>query len=227
MTRSKDPTPDNAPVTALSGKALGRLYTIKGGVQVERNRYFLFGSVMAGAVIALAFALSALLPLKTVTPYMIQVDNIGRTQAVPAAVTEFKPSEAQLRYFLAEWVYQVMTVRPGITTPNLARAFDKVQMAAIEQFRTHIATYRPVERSIESPDNTADVSIKAVNFLPEKNALIQFTVTETDKAGAKKLTDYSITIHYDTFVPQTEEQILKNPIGLVIKNFSLSREITK
>lgn len=227
MKRSTDFTPDNAPATALNDKALGRLYTLKGGVQVERNRYFLFGSIMAGAVIALSIAIMALTPLKTVTPYMIQVDNIGRTQAVPAAVTEFKPSEAQLRYFLAEWVYQVMTVRPGITTPNLAKAFDKVQMAAIEQFRSHIAAYRPVERSVESPDNTADVSIKAVNFLPEKNALIQFSVIETEKSGGKKTQDYSITIHYDTYVPQTEEQILKNPIGLVIKNFSLSREITK
>jgi len=220
-------TPDNAPATALNDKALGRLYTLKGGIQVERNRYFLFGSIMAGAVIALSVAIMALTPLKTVTPYMIQVDNIGRTQAVPASVTEFRPSEAQLRYFLAEWVYQTMTVRPGITTPNLAKAFDKVQGAAIEQFRSHIAAYRPVDRSVEFPDNTADVGIKVVNFLPQKNALIQFSVTETEKSGSKKVQDYSITIHYDTYVPQTEEQILKNPIGLVINNFSLSREITK
>jgi type IV secretory pathway component VirB8 len=227
MKRSTDSTPENAPATALNDKALGRLYTLKGSVQVERNRYFLFGIAMAGAVVALSIAIAVLTPLKTVTPYMIQVDSIGRTQAVPAAVTEFKPSEAQLRYHLAEWVYQIMTVRPGITTVNLTKAFDKVQMAAVEQFRSHIASYRPVERSIETPENTADVAIKSVNFLPEKNALILFTVTETDKMGGKKTIDYSITINYDTYTPKTEEQILKNPIGLVIKNFSLSREISK
>jgi len=225
--RSTDTTPDNTPATALNDKALGRLYTLKGGVQVERNRYFLFGVIMAGAVISLSIAIMALMPLKTVTPYMIEVDSIGRTQAVPAAVKEFRPSEAQLRYFLAEWVYQIMTVRPGITTQNLAKAFDKVQMAAIEQFRSHIAAYRPVERSVEFPDNTADVRIKAINFLPGKNALIQFSVIDTEKTGGKKVQDYSITINYDTYVPQTEEQILKNPIGLVIKNFSLSKEIGK
>lgn len=224
---SKDETPRNAPATALNDKALGRLYAIKGAVQVERNRYMVVGVSLAAAVVSLALAISALAPLKSVKPYMIEVDNIGRTQANPVGVGDYKPSEAQLRYFLAEWVYQLMTVRLGVTPGNLTRAYDKTLGAAVEQFKSHIESYRAIDRSVEFPEDFTDVKIKAINFLPEKNALIQFQLIEFSKTAGKLVKDYSITINYDNLTPQTEEQILRNPTGLVVKSFSLTKEMIK
>ncbi|ADC73309.1 Type IV secretory pathway TrbF protein-like protein (plasmid) [Thioalkalivibrio sp. K90mix] len=217
--------PENAPPSALDARTLKQRFLHEGALEVERNRYFVALMAMAGVVAMLGAAIMALTPLKEVTPYVIETDNVGRTAVSDAQVREFEPTEIQLRYFLAEWTDHMMTVRPGVTTQNLPQAFNKTEGTASRQFREHIDEYDPIGRATSNPERTVDTRIRSINFLPNQAVMIQFHTLERGPDQADQRTDYSLAINYETYRPQTEEQILENPVGLVITNFNLTRDM--
>ncbi|WP_019583736.1 type IV secretion system protein [Thioalkalivibrio sp. ALE16] len=223
--KNKDEAPEGAPSVALDAKAIKARFMNAGALEVERNRYFVAILAMCAVAGLLAFSIASLTPLKEVTPYVIETDNIGRTEVSNARAIEFTPSEIQLRYFLAEWTNQMMTIRPGVTSQNLPKAFNKTRGTASSQFREHLDSYDPIGRSTDSPEVTVDTQIRSINFLSDGAAVIQFYTETRSPNRATGREDYSLVVNYETFRPQTEEQILENPVGLVVTNFNLTRDI--
>lgn len=215
---------EGAPVTAISNKAIMRRYLDEGGVQVERNRYFVVILSLCVSIVVLAGAIYSLFPLKTVVPYDIKVDSIGRAEPIPITPEKFKAGDAEIKYHLAQWIDQIMTVRPGISRMNATKAYNYVDGDAVQQFAEWMNSYRPIDKAAANPDVTTDTYVTSLNKLGDDNYLVQFYTLTMDK-GSQKKQYWTATINYSTYVPSTEEEILKNPIGLHIDSFSISKVI--
>lgn len=217
--------PENAPAAALNAQAVRARYLHVGALEVERNRYFVLLLAALGVVAALALAVAALTPLKTVVPYVIETDDIGRTQPAAVTVQRFTPTDAQIRYFLAEWVDQLMSVRPGVTQVNLPRAYNKTRGTASTQFREFIAEHDPLGQVLGNPERITDTRIRSINVLGDGAVLIQFRTISREPRRPQEVQDYSLALNYRIQPPATEEEILQNPTGLLITNFNLTREL--
>lgn len=228
LKKKKDVTsvevPEGAPATAMSPRVVFRRYVDEGGVQVERNRYFLVILILSAVMSVMALAMILFFPLKTVVPYVIKVDSIGRAQPIQVAPEKFVASDAEIKYHTAQWINDVMTIRPGITRLNAKNAFNIVDGDAVGQFGRWMTEYRPIEKAVEHPEITTDTYVTSINKLSDHNLLVQFyTVTTT--AGSAEKQYWTATLNYSTFVPKTEEEILVNPIGMRIESFSISKVI--
>lgn len=217
--------PRATPASALHAVAVKRRFLNEGALEVERNRYFVLLLAFAGLIAVLVFAIAALTPLKEVIPYVIETDDIGRTQAAAVTVERFTPTDAQVRYFLAEWVDHLMSVRPGVTQVNLPKAFRKTRGTAATQFREYLEEFDPLGQVFNEPDRITDTRIRSINVLGDNAVLIQFRTITREPRRVDETQDYSLTLNYRLQPPTTEEEILENPTGLQITNFNLTREL--
>ncbi len=95
-------------------------------LQARNWRLIAFGNL------ALAGGLGAALVWQatrgTIVPWVVQVDKLGEAQVVAPATSDYKPSDAQIAWYLARFIEQVRSVAvdPVIVRQNWLSAYDFV-----------------------------------------------------------------------------------------------------
>ncbi|PZP64982.1 MAG: hypothetical protein DI596_00600 [Azospira oryzae] len=199
-----------------------------GSVEVERNRWFAAFIAATTACVALGVAIAAMMPLKTVVPYVIRVDDVGRVQADPAGAQRYTPGERELKYFLADWARKLYTLDRALTERWLREAYAFTAERASTQFAEWVEREKPIAAVSGSGAKSRTVAVNSISFLPGNVALIRIT-TETFRSANERpeRKPILITVNYVFVEPKTEEEILRNPLGLYITHFSATEEITR
>ena len=215
------------PITELEPKAVAQWFEKWGRPVMERNRWFIASMVLIAAVISLSLALAFLTPLKRVQPYVIKIEDTGRVLVDPVGASPYVPGEREQKYFLAQWVIHGWTMDDKLIQGYLEKAYRVTRGKASAQFQELIENSKPMERLGMEPGLTVQVKIHSINFLKKNTALIRFETVERSEAEADhpKRTRYVLTAHFALDPPETEEEILDNPLGLFITDFSLTREL--
>lgn len=167
-------------------------------------------------------------------PYVIERDmTTGQAIAVgPAAQKEYIPQEAETKYFLAKFIEYTRNIPldPVVYRKqwNSAAAFltahssDKINRLISEEGQAGLIGMRTVMPKIISIQLMADTkNTYQVRWL-EENFVIQGLSENTNVV-------MSGTFSVEYIRPKTEKELLVNPLGIHIKDFSWSREseITK
>lgn len=223
----KDTLPSAAPPPALDKYAGGQFFERFGKPIVERNRFFLLTVVMASAVAFMALALVLILPLKTVVPYVVQVNQHGTIAAQPIPAAHLKPTHNDLRFFLARWAHNMVALNPVLTKRHLVADYSTLRGEALPQFRAWLRRYNPLGQIMSDPTLRVAAQVESVNFLGKGNAYIKMDVTESSSqtGGRIKQLRYAITVTYVIVPPTTVAGIYKNPLGLYETNFSITRTV--
>ncbi|MBS1213944.1 MAG: conjugal transfer protein TrbF [Proteobacteria bacterium] len=166
-------------------------------------------------------------------PYVVEVDKLGQLQAVKIADSASSADERIIHASLATWISSARLV-----TPDVALQRDAVfkvyallgpqdaATAKMNEWYGHAEEASPFKRA-----ETETVSVDIVSVIPQSETTWRVDWTETTRSrdGALKSPPSRmaalITI---TLVPAsastTEEQIRKNPLGILIKDFSWSHQ---
>lgn len=217
---------DNTPPSAMDPGAATLAWQRSEKPKLDRDRFAILALVNGLLAIALVGALIMMLPLKTVVPYIIETDAVGKTVAVGQAREGFDPTKAQVVHFIARWTEALWSIDRALTEKGLAFAFDMTRGKGSEVFRQHVAAYKPIERSVSDPTLTAAVQIKSVSFVGERTAMVRFELTERRKEIKPAVRTYMMTLHWAIVPPKTEAEIIANPIGFFITDFSWTQEVT-
>lgn len=216
---------NNTPPAAMEPQAAMAAWATIEKPKHDRDRFALLAllnTVVSGGLVA---ALILMQPLKTVTPYLIEAESNGKTRVIGAASANFNPTQAQVIYFISEWTQALWAVDKNLTTRGLESAFAKTRGKGSDVFRQHVASYKAIERSAADPNLSSSVEVKTVNFVDDDTALVRFSVTERRK-GKPAIEDiYMMTLHWVIQPPKTVEDIMKNPIGFYVTDFSWSKEV--
>ena len=165
-----------------------------------------------------------------VIPYVVTVDKTtGEVQQAGAFVNnEYEPREAEIRYFLVNFISNARTIQLdpiaqkraqtkafAYLTENAARKYQQIQLA---------------EKYIDKIGNvTTSVSIVSVAQVPETTSSYQIRWIEEEydiKTGGKKNTHMSGVFTY-TMLPVEEDQLLLNPLGLYISGFDFTNDVSE
>ncbi|MCG7871006.1 MAG: type IV secretion system protein [Candidatus Thiodiazotropha lotti] len=193
--------------------------------KLDRDRYAILAVLSSILAVALAGVIFLLLPLKTVAPYIIETDATGRTEVVGAAQEKFDPTEAQIIYFISRWTESLWSLDRALIKNNLESAYGMTRGKGSDVFRQFVRANKPIERSTSDPSLTAVVQIKTINFIGDHTALARFVVTERSKEIPPRTDTYMMTLHWAIQPPKTAAQIMKNPIGFFVTDFSWSKEV--
>lgn len=185
--------------------------------------------------ICLTITISFVLPLKTIQPYVIRIDNnTGYTDVIPSLTDEqFTPDEALDRFWLAHYV----ELREKYVYETLQQDYERVQLYGsanvnkqyIGWFNSENAPYK-----MYGSNNTIEVKILSINLSvsdgepPSKTAIIRAELTKIDHSNNNQYTTKRIliTLSYD-YKPRLELELQNrtiNPLGFQILSYTVDIE---
>jgi type IV secretion system protein TrbF len=172
--------------------------------------------------IVMAVALVVLLRQSRVVPYIVEVNAGGGVVGVAPAPIRYEPTDAQIRFFLGHFVELIgaVPIDPVVAKKNWLTAYGFLTENGARQLNAFAAAADPLGRV-----GKERVEINVRNSLRESDRSVQLTWNETvyDPGGAvlsrKERTGlFSVVV----MAPRTEDEMLRNPLGLYIDNFSIS-----
>ena len=188
---------------------------------------------LAALLISLASVLAVyqLTPLKSVEPFVIQVDEkTGITQVVnPLSTPKLISNESISRYFVAQYVRARESYDPNPAV--IQESQNTVRLMTINP-KTY-AMYKETTRA-DNPDNFVNrlgaegvrsVEFKSIAFLDAKTAIVKATVTERTRDYANTLhKQFTVTFDYQKMELKSNETLI-NPLGFAVNRYTVDDEV--
>lgn len=207
------------------------VHTYLNAIEAPRaaNRRLVFLIVLLGtAVLAQALGFMMLLPLKERVPYPIKIDMDSRGQptgsvtVVDQPMMSWTPAEANIRYFLARWAENLVSVDERSKDTRLPASFAMLKGQAMGDWQTYVQTQgKPLEKLSADPATREMAEVISISFLSEGSAMIRVKIT--DRRGASRRVQ--INLNYALIPPSSDEEVYRSPIGLWIVSFGVVNEL--
>jgi len=226
VAHGSEATSSNKPA-ALYEKAQQEFAEIYGSSKVEAARWFLVSIACIVLAIGAVITLNAILPLKEVRPWIVEINPSTGVVNRPVEVQHVDPNVAVVKAELARWVEAVYTIDPLRSSELLRWANGRTADMAIGQFAEFRARERIFERIQREPNLVREARVTAVDVSQRGTAFI-FVMT-TERSGAQtpppeKTKRFRVTLNY-RFSPATQEhELLANPLGIMVTFFSDAEE---
>ena len=161
-----------------------------------------------------------------VAPYIVEVGPGGELLAVSKAVqAKGLPNDPQVKYFLIKWIKDMRDMPLDVVVKKQAwiSAYGYMRQKAALKMNEIIKAENPMSKIGQE---TISITPAAIVKMSENTYQIRWTEDVFSKEGAKK-ESYRMTglISVDFSAPKTEKEIMSNPLGLYIKDFSWSKEL--
>jgi type IV secretory pathway TrbF-like protein len=203
-------------------------FEIEAAPVLERNRYFMVCLALSGALMLSLIALMVMLPLKTVVPFVLEKTEEGAVIPAPRTAQQFKPGVAEKRYFLAQWVKQLLTLDSHLSEIDLAQAYLLTRGKATVEFTDWLGRTSPMVELKNDPTLTRNVSISSISLIEDEVALLRVTTERRTNANPLAVREkFVITLHFILVPPKSEEELMKNPLGLFITHFQINADLEK
>jgi type IV secretory pathway component VirB8 len=180
-------------------------------------------------LIAMAFVVSQLLPLKTVEVYIATKQDSGRV-VVEESSPNWTPDQDVVQYFLSDWVSNLTEVNPASWERTTARAIELTVGTGTDQTKDFLRKpdNNPALLLKNAPNYIRTYELVSSNILKEGSSLIRFrTVSRNASSGTTETAAFAVTINYIKIKPTNRKQALSNPTGLAIASFNISEESGK
>ncbi len=222
--KHEDP-PDGTP-PIVNPRVVQAWFEVQGAALVERNRWFLVSLILGLGVFLSGIALALLLPLKTVVPFVLDRSENGAVAVSNTRVQVYHPAESEKRYFLAQWVRQLLTLDPHLTPTYLSEAYQLTRGKATVEFTDWVQRNQPMAELRKDPTLTRTVAVSSVSLIEDEAALLR-VVTERRNGGnpMARREKFVLTLHFAVVAPEREEEVLKNPAGLFITHFLVNTDL--
>jgi len=192
--------------------------------------------VIAGLSLLLAslcaFAIASIAPIKSVVPYVIEVDRTtGEANVLKQYTGEIQKlsiEEVLSKY----WINRYLIARESFSPKtDMEENYNTVRYLsegkALDNYAKRFADDNPENPFKKYADGRVTVEVKSISFLRKDTATIRYELvqTSTDKETRSHWIDV-INYHY-TNMPSDESQRLTNPLGFKVTEFRSDREVIK
>jgi type IV secretion system protein TrbF len=191
-------------------------------VQARNWRLIAFGNLGLAAGLATALVWQA--TRGTIVPWVVQVDKLGEAQVVAPASVDFRPTDAQIAWYLAQFIEQVRSVGvdPIILRQNWLKAYDFVTDRGALALNDYARTNDPFAR-IGKAQVAVDVS-SVIRASPDsfRIAWVERRYENEALAATERWTAI-VTVAIET--PHDADRLRKNPLGVFVHAINWSKEL--
>ncbi|MGF7163594.1 type IV secretion system protein VirB5 [Rhodoligotrophos appendicifer] len=191
-------------------------------VQAKNWRLMAFGSLLLAGGFAAALVWQS--ARGTIVPWVVQVDNLGQSQAVAPAVADYRPTDPQIAFHLARFIEQTRSIPADaiIVRQNWLRAYefttDRGAMALNDYARTN-DPFSKVGRTQVAVDVSSVIRASPDSF---RVAWVQRTYQDGSLASTERWTAI-LTIVVQP--PRDAEKLRANPLGIYVNAINWSKEL--
>ena len=160
----------------------------------------------------------------TITPYVVEIDTLGRTRTVGPAVAAYKPSDAQIAYHLAAFVDRVrsLSIDPIVVRRNWLLAYDYATDRAANTLNEYARENDPFGRVGE---RTVTVEVTSVVRASDDSFEIRWREQVYENGSLAETERYTAVLSIIVQRPRDEETLRKNPLGIYVHGLNWSRDL--
>jgi type IV secretion system protein TrbF len=160
-----------------------------------------------------------------VVPWVVQIDRLGQSQAVAAAVADYSPTDPQVAFHLAHFVEQVRAIPSDaiIVRQNWLRAYDFTTdrgAAALNEYARANDPYNKVGKQQIAVDVSSVIRASPDSF---RVAWVERRYQDGGLSGTERWTAIlSIIVQ----PPRSAEKLRANPLGIYVNAINWSKELS-
>lgn len=180
-------------------------------------------SLSLGVNVMLALALLAAVPLKERVPYFLEVErSTGRVEVSNTEAMRFSPDDANIRYFLRQWVIDTYTIDEATRSKRLPASYSLLRGGAVAQWeRLILQGEDPIGKLSKNPAYRRNVEIVAPpQIVADGSAIMRIALVEGRSVVARK----QVSVRFALIPPKDDKEIMRSPIGLWITDLGVVDE---
>ena len=160
----------------------------------------------------------------TVVPWVVEVDKLGRAEAVAPAVADYRPTDPEIAWHLARFIEEVRSIPddPVVLRQNWLDAYDYVTnkgALALDDYARRSDPFAQIGKS--------EVSVEVSSVIRASPDSFRVAWIERHYAdGALTATEHwtaILTIVVKT--PTDADRLKKNPLGLYVRALNWSKDL--
>lgn len=193
-------------------------------VQAKNWRLAFFGTLMLSGGLAAGLVWQG--ARGTITPWVVEVDKLGQTQAVAPAETGWQPSDPQIAFQLARFIEQVRGIPadPIIVRQNWLRAYD----FASDQGALALNDYaRENDPFAHIGKVQIGVDVSSVIRASPSSFRVAWEERRYENASLSGTTRWSAILTITLQTPRDPDALRKNPLGLFVTAINWSKELAQ
>jgi len=193
-------------------------------VQAKNWRIMAFGSLILSAGFASALVWQS--ARGTVVPWVVQVDNLGQSQAVAPAVAEYRPTDPQIAFHLGRFIEQTRSIPSDaiIVRQNWLRAYEFTTDRGAATLNDYARANDPFTKV-----GRQQIAVEVSSVIRASNDSFRVAWTERHYENGQLSTTERwtaiLTIVIQT--PRDTERLRANPLGIYVNAISWSREMSQ
>lgn len=194
-------------------------------VQAKNWRFMALGMVVIS--LYLLFINHDISRKSRITPYVVERGSNGAVVTVaPAARMNYHPGEKEIKYFLGQFINKTrsLSIDPVVAKQNWLDAYKFLNQQGTNKMNQYVKENDPFTNIGKK---TTQVQVVVIVPLTKDTYQAQWQEEVFSNMGNLE-NRYRMTGVFTIMFsePKTEEEILKNPLGIYIKDFSWVRDVT-
>lgn len=157
------------------------------------------------------------------TVYVAEVTKTGQVVNVRPLEETYNPTQAQQEYFVSNFIKEArsLPLDPVVAKNNWVRAYDHLTQRAAAEY-SKIMKKADLIKLLGK--ETITIKISAINPMSKNTYQVNWSETTVNMEGkTEQVKKYSGVFTTVVKQPTTSAEIMKNPLGLYIANFDVSR----
>ncbi len=196
-----------------------------GNSRVQAKNWRLCALGLLAFCLFLAYIINSISGKSRIIPYVVKLGQDGAAIAVgPATEMNYTPEEKEIKYFLSQFVQKTrsLSLDPVVAKQNWLTAYKYLNQSGTFKMNQLVKDNNPFA---DLGSLTKQVEINVIVPLSKNSYQVRWREDICTVGGSLK-ERYQMTgiFTVDFSVPKTEKEILDNPLGLYIKDFSWGKE---
>lgn len=195
-----------------------------GTARVQARNWRMMALVNGVLSIGLAVGLVWQGARSAVTPYVVEVTEIGEVRAVGPAIERYTPSDAQIARHLADFISNVrsLSIDPIVVRERWLAAYDFTTDRAANTLNQFARETNPFGQIGE---RTVSIDVTSVTRASDDSFQVQWTERAFVNGNLAGTERYTAILSIVIAPPRDEERLRKNPLGIYVHSFDWSREL--
>lgn len=191
-------------------------------VQASNWRFAALGALSLATILAAGMIWQS--NKSHITPYVVEVDRLGEARAVTAAEGSYKPTDAQVAWYLGRFITNVrsLSTDPVVVRQNWLQAYDFATDHGAAILNEYARANDPFANVGEQ---TVSVQITSVVKAPGSTFQVRWTEQTYKQGNLDRTSHWTAMVTVVSQTPRTAESLRKNPLGIYVNGLDWSEEI--
>lgn len=191
-------------------------------IQAHNWRLMAFGTLGLTTLLSAALVWQSL--QSRVTPYVVEVDNLGEARAITEADTNYQPTDPQIAWQLGKYIENVRST--SLDPVLMRRAWLSAYDFSTERGARTLGDYaRQAKPFARIGERTVMVQVTSVVRASDRSFQVKWVETAFERGTVAGTSRWTAILTIVTTPPTSADTLRRNPLGIYVDAIDWSREL--